>query len=98
MVNQLNSDDGSSVSRRKSSWSNFLGKGEEDSPVGMAHPQIKRLTLPSQQAVSRYQYNIEDYLPKPHKTATYASVDLGELEDDLSPPFVLTARFPEADR
>ncbi len=51
-----------------------------------------------QQAYSRYQYNIDDYLPKPYKTATYASVDIGELDDEFNPPFVLTARFPETDK
>jgi len=54
------------------------------------------LPLPSQPAVSRYQYNIEDFLPKPYKSTTYTSVDIADIEDDLNPPFVLTARFPEA--
>ena len=60
---------------------------------------MKKLPLPSHhQTTSRYQYNIEDFLPKPYKTATYASVDIVEIDDDLNPPFVLTARFPEDER
>jgi hypothetical protein len=86
-MNQL--EDSSSVSRRKSSWSNYLQRPEEepDRSENSGHPRIKKLSLPThqpqqqQQVYSRYQYNIEDFLPKPNKNATYASVDIVELDD-----------------
>lgn len=97
MTSQLD-DDGSGVSRRKSSWSNYLNRVDAEPSERSHYPSMKKLNLPSpQQLAGRHQYNIEDFLPKPYKTGTYASVDIVELDDDLNPPF-MTARFPEIEK
>lgn len=74
-------------SRRKSSWSNFLNRPEEES-----------FDRPSNRTFSKVaaDYNIEDYLPKrSYRRACAAPTSHSLFEEDINMPFILTARFPE---